>query len=99
LHPAVLDAVVEVVQKAHERSTPVSVCGELAGDPAGALLLLGAGVDSLSMSPAGLTRVKRVICSFTVDQARALLEAALEEGDGHAVHDLLNAALDRAGLL
>jgi phosphotransferase system enzyme I (PtsP) len=99
LHPAVLDAVVEVVQKAHERSTPVSVCGELAGDPAGALVLLGAGVDVLSMSPAGLSRVKLVIRSFTLDQARALLEAALEQRDGHAVHQLLSAALDRAGIL
>jgi phosphotransferase system enzyme I (PtsP) len=99
LHPAVLDAVVEVVQKAHERSTPVSVCGELAGDPAGALVLVGAGVDALSMSPAGLSRVKLAIRSFTADQARALLEAALEQGDGRAVHQLLNAALDRAGAL
>jgi len=51
----------------------------LPGDPAGALVLLGAGVDALSMSPAGLSRVKLVIRSFTVDQARALLEAALDE--------------------
>jgi len=98
LHPAVLHAVVEVVQKAHERSTPVSVCGELAGDPAGALVLLGAGVDTLSMSPAGLSRVKLVIRSFSADQARALLEAALEEEDGRAVRQLLNAALARAGI-
>jgi phosphotransferase system, enzyme I, PtsP len=98
LHPAVLDAVVEVVRKAHERSTPVSVCGELAGDPAGALVLVGAGVDALSMSPAGLSRVKLVIRSFTVDQARTLLEAALDEEDGRAVHELLNSALDRAGV-
>ena len=99
LHPAVLDAVVEVVQKAHERSTPVSVCGELAGDPAGALVLLGAGVDALSMSPASLSRVKLVIRSFTVAQARALLEAALDEEDGRAVHQLLIAALDQARVL
>ncbi len=63
------------------------------------LVLLGAGVDALSMSPAGLSRVKRVIRSFTVDQARALLEAALDEVDGRAVHQLLNAALDRAEVL
>jgi phosphotransferase system enzyme I (PtsP) len=98
LHPVVLDAVVDVVRRTRERGTPVSVCGELAGDPAGALVLVGAGVGALSMSPAGLSRVKLVIRSFTMEQARALLEAALEARDGLAVRQLLHAALDRAGL-
>jgi phosphotransferase system enzyme I (PtsP) len=98
LHPAVLSAVLEVVKKAHERSTPVSVCGELAGDPAGALVLLGTGIDALSMSPASLPRVKLAIRRFTVDRARVLLEAALDQEDGLAVDQLLNAALEEAGV-
>jgi phosphotransferase system enzyme I (PtsP) len=96
LHPAVLDAVLQVVQKAHHRGTPVSVCGELAGDPEGALVLLGMEIDALSMSPASLSRVKLAIRSFTVAQARALLETALEKQDGPAVHQLLNTALEEA---
>jgi phosphotransferase system enzyme I (PtsP) len=52
LHPAVLDAIHHVIKAAHRRDKPVSVCGEMAGDPAGVLLLLGMGVDALSMSPA-----------------------------------------------
>jgi phosphotransferase system enzyme I (PtsP) len=96
LHPAVLDAVREVVQKAHQRGTPVSVCGELAGDPEGALVLLAMEIDALSMSPASLSRVKLAIRSFTVVQARALLEMALEKQDGPAVHQLLNSALEDA---
>ena len=54
LHPAVLNAIHHVIKEAHLRGKPVSVCGEMAGDPAGALLLLGMGVDALSMSPASL---------------------------------------------
>jgi phosphotransferase system enzyme I (PtsP) len=97
-HPAVLDAVSKVVRDAHERSTPVTVCGELAGDPAGALALLGIGVDALSMSSASLSRVKLVIRKFTAESARALLSSALALEDGLGVHRSLNAALEEAGV-
>jgi phosphotransferase system enzyme I (PtsP) len=86
-------------QDAHERSTPVSVCGEMAGDPAGALVLLGMGIDALSMSPLSLSRVKLVIRTFTVERARTLLETALGKEDELSVHRLLNAALEEAGVL
>jgi phosphotransferase system, enzyme I, PtsP len=99
LHPAVLNAIHHVIKVAHLRGKPVSVCGELAGDPAGALLLLGMGVDALSMSPANLARVKLVIRSFTLQRARSLLDEALEMEDGFAIHRLLNGALEEAGVL
>lgn len=50
----------------------MSVCGEIAGDAAGALGLLGRGVDALSMRPAGFWRVKLAIRTFTLKRARAL---------------------------
>jgi phosphotransferase system enzyme I (PtsP) len=75
------------------------VCGELAGDPAGALVLLGLGVDTLSMSPAALERVKRVIRTFTAERARALAMESLGLDDGHAVRQHLNRALRDAGVL
>ncbi len=99
LHPAVLDAMYRVVIDAHEQNRPVSVCGELAGDPAGALVLLGLGVDTLSMSPAALERVKRVIRTFTAERARALAMQSLGLDDGLAVRQHLNRALQAAGLL
>jgi phosphotransferase system enzyme I (PtsP) len=58
LHPAVLNAIHHVIEAAHRHGKPVNVCGEMAGDPAGALLLVGMGVDTLSMSPALLAQVK-----------------------------------------
>jgi phosphotransferase system enzyme I (PtsP) len=98
LHPAVIDAVYQVVQRARERRKPVSVCGEMAGDPGAALLLLGMGIDSLSMSAASLPRVKWAIRSTTQQEARRLLNRVLKLEDEGAVRVLLNEALERAGL-
>jgi phosphotransferase system enzyme I (PtsP) len=97
MHPAVITAIDHVVKAAHLRQRPVTVCGEMAGDPAGALLLLGIGVDALSMSPASLSRVKLAIRSFTRQRARELLDAALRMEDGFAIHHLLNGSLKEAG--
>ena len=99
LHPAVLDAIHHVIKGAHRRGKPVCVCGEIAGEPAGALLLLGMGVDALSMSPTSLARVKLVIRSFTLQRAHSLLDEALGMEDGFAIHRLLNGALEEAGVL
>ena len=99
LHPAVLNAIDMIIRDAHAQNTPVSVCGEMAGDPAGALVLLGMGVDDLSMSPASFGRVKLVIRAFTSKRARALADEALEQEDERQVRGLLNDALEGAGIL
>lgn len=99
LHPAVLNAIYYAIKEAHLCGKPVSVCGEMAGDPAGALLLLGMGVDDLSMSPASLASIKLVVRSFTLQWARSLLGEALRMEDGFAIHCLLNGALGEVGVL
>ncbi|WP_338152356.1 putative PEP-binding protein, partial [Sulfurovum riftiae] len=58
LHPAVLEALQRVVKEAHGEGKPVSICGEMAGDPAAAMLLLAMGFDSLSMNATNLPKVK-----------------------------------------
>ncbi len=98
LHPAVLHAVRHVIEAAHRQSKPVGVCGELAGDPAGALLLLGMGADTLSMNLTSLAHIKWTLRHFTAHRARALLEEALTLEDGFAIHRLLDGALEEAGL-
>jgi phosphotransferase system enzyme I (PtsP) len=98
LHPAVLRAILQVIEGAQRAERPVSVCGEMAGDPAAALLLLGMGIDSLSMSAASLLRVKWTLRSFSRADAQGLLAQALELEDGAAVRALLHRALERAGL-
>lgn len=98
LHPSVLMALRQVVEGAAKYGKPVSVCGEMAGDPASAILLLGMGIDSLSMSVSSLPRVKWVIRSISRERARELLAQALEMEDAGSIRELLNNALDELGL-
>jgi phosphotransferase system enzyme I (PtsP) len=98
LHPAVLRAVASIVDQAHAHDRPVSVCGEIAGDPLAALLLLAMGVDSFSMNVASVLRVKSVIRAFRADHARELLQQALEMEDPAMVRRLMVDALQSQGL-
>ncbi len=98
LHPAVVHVVRDIVQRSRRHNKPVGVCGEMAGDPASALLLLGLGVDSLSMNPSSLPRVKWTIRSFTSKQGRELAEKALKIENEFDTHGMLNRALNEAGL-
>ena len=98
LHPAVLQAVRQVVEAGQRNDCPVSVCGAMAGDPASAILLLGLGVQGLSMSVSSLLRVKWVIRSFTRQQATALVEEAFTLENPADVRRRLNRALEEAGL-
>ncbi|WP_114417249.1 phosphoenolpyruvate--protein phosphotransferase [Marinospirillum perlucidum] len=76
-HPAVLNALAKIASDSHAARLPVSLCGELAGDPAGSILLLGMGYQSLSMNLASLPRVKAAIRRVRVEDARDLLEKVL----------------------
>jgi phosphotransferase system enzyme I (PtsP) len=98
LHPAVLRALIQVVKGAHAQNKPVGVCGEMAGDPAAAILLVGMGYDSLSMSVANLPRIKWVVRNFTTSRARRLLSEALEYEHASKVRDHMNNVLETAGL-
>lgn len=72
LHPAVLRMLRTVVSAAHNEGIWVSMCGEMAGDPLYSLLLVGLGFDELSMTPASIPLVKRIIRSITYSQAADL---------------------------
>ncbi len=98
LHPAVIHVIHDIIQKAHSRNKAVGVCGEMAGDPASALLLLGLGIDSLSMNPTSLPRVKWTIRSFTQRQAHEISNKVLKSENAAQTQDLLNTALNAAGL-
>jgi len=76
-HPAVLRTLRGVVRDAHAKKIPVGICGEMAGDPIYAPLLLGLGIDSLSMTPTLLPTVKFLIRAMKMSDARALAEEAL----------------------
>ena len=98
LHPAVLKAMVQIVQGAAISGTPVSVCGELAGDPLGVMALLGMGIDSLSMSVGSLLRAKKVIMSFSYEELAELLQQALTMSDSTLIRKMYATRLDERGL-
>ncbi|KOR30958.1 phosphoenolpyruvate-protein phosphotransferase [Achromatium sp. WMS2] len=98
LHPTVLRALNQIVTGAIAESVEVSVCGEMAGNPMATVLLMGMGVNSLSMSAGSLLPVKAVVRAFTLTQAKALLETALILDSAAQVRSLLKDALRDEGL-
>ena len=98
LHPSLLRAIQQVVVAGNKHKRPVSVCGEMAGNPAAAILLLGLGIDNLSMAAASLLRIKWVMRSFSRRRARALLKKAMVMESAEEIQHMLNKALEDAGL-
>src|ERR1019366_7778537 len=76
-HPAVIRTLKKIVDDAHRLGVPVGVCGEMAGDPLYASLLLGPGVDSLSMAPPSIPAVKFLVRAMKMSDARLMAEEAL----------------------
>lgn len=76
--PAVLRLIASVVAAAHHRAKRVGLCGELAGDPATIPVLVGLGLDELSMSAAVIPPAKHLIRTLSLDQAQDLARRALE---------------------
>jgi phosphoenolpyruvate-protein phosphotransferase len=85
LHPAVLRTIAMVVDGATRAGIRVGVCGELAGDPLGALLLVGLGVDELSADAASLDDVRAALASVAMPQLRDLVARAVDAPDAAAV--------------
>ncbi|MEP7180979.1 MAG: phosphoenolpyruvate--protein phosphotransferase [Betaproteobacteria bacterium] len=98
LHPAMLRAIDHAVRQAREYGKPLSVCGEMAGEPASAILLMGMGVDTLSMASPSLPRVKQALRTFTQRRAQELLAEALRADNPADVHRMLDDAFEQVGL-
>ena len=88
----------QIVGGAAISKTPVSVCGELAGDPLGVMALLGMGIDSLSMSVGSLLRAKKVIMTFSHAELVELFEQAIGMPDSTKIRSLYADQLDQRGL-
>jgi phosphotransferase system, enzyme I, PtsP len=97
-HPAVLRALKQVADAGHRMGKPVSICGELAGDPTAAGLLMAMGYDALSMSATHLLKVKSVIRSLSWQDAEHLLATVLALPDTESVLEAIAASFQQAGL-
>ncbi|WP_456388022.1 phosphoenolpyruvate--protein phosphotransferase [Desulfolithobacter sp.] len=95
LHPAVLRMIRQTVEAAHSRGIEVSLCGEMAGDVVTVPVLLGLGVDELSMRPSALPFVKRILRHSCSKQLRELGNRVLQCGDGGEVRNFLTSYLPK----
>ena len=89
-HPAVLRAIDAAVTATAGTDVWVGLCGEMASDPDLTELLVGLGIDELSVSPPAVPRVKRAVSEVTVEAARATAERALAAATSDEVQDALS---------
>ena len=91
-HPAVLRQIQQVVKAARSHAIWVGVCGELAGDAEAIPILLGLGVDELSMSPPSIGAAKETVRRWTISQAQSAAARALHLDSAEAVRGLVRKA-------
>lgn len=78
LHPAVLRCIKSIVDAGHQKGVWVGMCGEMAGDPLTTLVLLGLGLDELSVSPLVLPEIKRIIRSVEYEETVKITEKVMQ---------------------
>jgi len=88
-NPAVLRLVQRTIEAGAKAGVEVSMCGEMAGDPAGAILLVGLGLRHFSMNVSSLTRVKALARKVTLSEARELAAAAMELSTAREIRKLV----------
>lgn len=103
LHPSVLRVLRHVVDVARDRGIPLSMCGEMAAEPLSALILVGFGIREFSMSPSAIPMIKNLVRHLNREDARGILERALEletaaEIEALALPELVAAFPDLAAL-
>ncbi len=98
VHPAVISALREVARATHAEEKPLGICGELAGTPVGAVLLMAMGYHVLSMNATHLPKVKWVIRNIKRSDARRILARVLKMDTAEEVSRYVNQQLVDAGL-
>lgn len=97
-HPAVLRALRHIIENCNRLNKPVSVCGEFAGDPGGAMLLIAMGYRDLSMSSHNLDKIKWIIRNVHTSTLRVLLAQAMKARHPSQVKRLISDKLESLGL-
>jgi len=92
-HPAVIRLIKSVIEAGHKSNIWVGMCGEMSGDPFLAVLLLGLGLDELSMPSVSIPEIKHVIRSVTLAQAKLIADEALTLSTGAEVENFINKKL------
>ncbi len=92
-HPAVLRLIKNIIDAAHKADINVGMCGEMAGEPSLALILLGLGLDEFSMPPQVIPELKYLIRSVSLKEAQEIAEEALTFPTGTQVEEFAQARL------
>ncbi|MDQ8193852.1 phosphoenolpyruvate--protein phosphotransferase [Coraliomargarita sp. SDUM461004] len=95
-HPAVLRTLKAIIDGANQAKTPISICGEIAGDPIYAGILLGMGADSLSLTSSLLPEVKYFIRHIKKSDAKALVAEVMQLSDSNDIIQRLEAFRQQA---
>lgn len=90
LHPAVLRMIQQTVEAGHAAGIWVGLCGEIAADPLAAPILLGLGLDEVSLSPQAIPAFKGAIAQLTMPQAQAIVKTALQQDSAAKVREIVN---------
>jgi phosphotransferase system enzyme I (PtsI) len=90
LHPAVLRLVQFATEAALRMRMPVSVCGEMAGNPRLTPLLLGMGIRSFSMNAGSVPRVKQAVRSVEIDECARFARKVMEQSDAERIQELMS---------
>lgn len=89
LHPAILRLIKYTIESAHKRGKWIGMCGEMAGDPLFTIILVGMGLDELSMSSASIPKVKEVIRGINIREAKELVEKILTLQSADEIEEVL----------
>jgi phosphotransferase system enzyme I (PtsI) len=98
-HPAILRLINRTVIAGHRAGIKVFICGEMAHEPVAAMLLVGLGIDGLSMAPGGIPELKQLIRQFSLADAQQVAREALEQTTGEDVRNLVRHAFSERGIL
>lgn len=89
LHPAIIRAIKHVADMAHEKGIKVFMCGEMASDPIYMPILLGLGLDELSMNPQSIPAVKSMVRSLNMGEIKLFMQDVLKQTSATAIMKLV----------
>ena len=98
MHPSVVMALKQIQQICTTHNIPVCVCGELAGDPIGSMLLIGLGYTTLSMNTSNVAKVKYLVRHAKMSQLVELADKALMQPYGKDIYNMMLGYIEEQGL-
>ncbi|MCS7230604.1 MAG: phosphoenolpyruvate--protein phosphotransferase [Elusimicrobiota bacterium] len=89
LHLSILRMIKNIVEASHSNKKPVSICGEMAADVGFTKILIGLGIDEISVPPSSVLKIKRVIRSTSLSEAKSLVEEIFSANDYRRIEEII----------